>query len=134
MLPDANTQPLLKEIKSELLRWELSTPGWGWIYSAVLVTTLAFPVVIAAEASLSGSAFSWVTPLIPGLAVVLTIAGAVEHTLKPRLRWLAYQDDRRDARALRTAIEGNEHPTADDLAKYTRQWKELQDRHGKNLP
>jgi len=134
MSQPANTQPILKEIKSELLRWEVSTPGWGWIYAAVLATTLAFPVVIAAEASLGTSAFGWVTPLIPALAVILTIAGAVEQTLKPRLRWVAYQEDRRDARALRTAIEGNSSPTSDDLARYTREWQQLQTRHGKNLP
>lgn len=126
--------PLLAEVNHELRRWELSTPFWGGVYGIAAGITIALPLVIAAQASLVNTPFDWIPPLVPIIALLVAIAAGIDQGLKPRLRWHAYTDDRRDARALRTEIAGSLHPTRPDIERWRKEWKEIQERHGKNLP
>lgn len=128
-------EALRRQITSDVGKWEWNTRGWMLGYCLVLLATIVFPIIIAAEASLADSAISWIGPYIPVLAILTAAAAALDQVLRSGPRWRSYMRDKDAGVSLRVDLEDSPALVpAERRDELEERWEKLKTVHDSHRP
>lgn len=90
-----STDPLITEMKKEHHKWSRSTVLYGGVNVAIRLFLIVASGLVAADKSLL-TVTPLIGPVIPYLAVAVTVVTAIDSWLKPRDKWRGFMEDRDD--------------------------------------